>query len=140
MDQQQSPKRQQMKSCDTCRKRKVRCDSISRSTCSNCQKANIECRYGNPYTTVYVNADIREDSLRIGKRLCGHDESTVPLQQLLRLLAQRTPKAPMGSLLDPGVQPDCRRAWSYPRNWLEIVFRSSFSLALGPQSGRYSRP
>ncbi|KAH8805487.1 putative acetamidase regulatory protein [Xylogone sp. PMI_703] len=40
-----SPKRQQMKSCDTCRKRKVRCDSVRRSICTNCRRADINCSF-----------------------------------------------------------------------------------------------
>ena len=33
------------RSCDNCRKRKVRCDSISNNHCSQCKKAGIECKF-----------------------------------------------------------------------------------------------
>ncbi|KAI7858755.1 fungal-specific transcription factor domain-containing protein [Circinella umbellata] len=33
------------RSCDNCRKRKVRCDSILNNRCSQCKKAGIECKF-----------------------------------------------------------------------------------------------
>ncbi|ERS94838.1 hypothetical protein HMPREF1624_08735 [Sporothrix schenckii ATCC 58251] len=38
-------RRQQMHSCDVCRRRKVRCDSVDEAPCSACTKAAVECRF-----------------------------------------------------------------------------------------------
>jgi len=43
----QPPHRLNMRSCDVCRKRKVKCDKISIG-CSNCAKAHVECHYPGP--------------------------------------------------------------------------------------------
>ena len=43
----QSSKTLYTRSCDVCRKRKVKCDKIS-TGCSNCAKAQIECHYPGP--------------------------------------------------------------------------------------------
>ncbi|EXJ88507.1 hypothetical protein A1O1_05437 [Capronia coronata CBS 617.96] len=41
----QRPRRLQMHSCDACRRRKIRCDSVSKEPCSACVKAGVACRF-----------------------------------------------------------------------------------------------
>jgi hypothetical protein len=43
----QSPHTLHTRSCDVCRKRKVKCDKIT-TGCSNCARAHIECHYPGP--------------------------------------------------------------------------------------------
>lgn len=43
----EASRRLNTRSCDVCRKRKVKCDKIS-TGCSNCAKANIGCHYPGP--------------------------------------------------------------------------------------------
>lgn len=43
----QPPRRLNTRSCDVCRKRKVKCDKVS-TGCSNCTKAHVECHYPAP--------------------------------------------------------------------------------------------
>jgi transcriptional regulatory protein AMDR len=38
-------RRQQLRACDFCHRRKVRCDSENRQNCSNCKASGLECRY-----------------------------------------------------------------------------------------------
>ncbi|KAL1867532.1 hypothetical protein VTK73DRAFT_4135 [Phialemonium thermophilum] len=40
-----SSRRLQMHSCDICRRRKIRCDSIDERSCSACLRAGVECRF-----------------------------------------------------------------------------------------------
>ncbi|EED17441.1 acetamidase regulatory protein, putative [Talaromyces stipitatus ATCC 10500] len=38
-------RRQQMHSCDNCRRRKIRCDSVQESPCSACTKSEVDCKF-----------------------------------------------------------------------------------------------
>ncbi|OAP53729.1 hypothetical protein AYL99_12101 [Fonsecaea erecta] len=37
--------RRQMHSCDTCRRRKIKCDSVNKAHCTACRKSGVECRF-----------------------------------------------------------------------------------------------
>ncbi|KAH6886238.1 fungal-specific transcription factor domain-containing protein [Thelonectria olida] len=53
MQQDESRRRQQRKACDFCRRKKIRCDIVSRDgpTCTACEKARLECRSTTKWAT-----------------------------------------------------------------------------------------
>lgn len=66
------PRRQQRKACDSCRRRKVRCD-ISDTPgvpCSECNRSSIPCRYAdfnlNPSVTLFAISNQPKDPLQDG--------------------------------------------------------------------------
>ncbi|KAI9488467.1 fungal-specific transcription factor domain-containing protein [Zychaea mexicana] len=39
------PESSTKRSCDNCRKRKVRCDSVGKNTCNQCRRSGVDCQY-----------------------------------------------------------------------------------------------
>ncbi|KIW34119.1 uncharacterized protein PV07_00915 [Cladophialophora immunda] len=91
-----SEPRRQMHSCDTCRRRKIKCDSVNKSRCSACHKSGVDCSF----TVKWRRLDSRRSEI---SRTPGESSAdTLPAPPRSDGLGDTIPFTDLSTTLDSG--------------------------------------